>query len=107
MLNGRSVDLDGALKWSHGRTFVASGEKYQQNLAIRTEDTGHVSKFNFVLKHCFSLETFILKFIRSFLCTVRNCNILHLQDVVSRFLWQNGVYAGHCFIIHLPEGGQC
>ena len=66
MLNGRSVDLDGTLKWSHGRTFVAPGEKYQQNLAIRTEDTGHVSKFNFVLKHCFSLETFIPKFVAFF-----------------------------------------
>ena len=36
--------MDGTLKWSRGRTAVVQGERHQQNLAIRTEDTGHVSK---------------------------------------------------------------
>ena len=27
-----------------GRTVVVQGERHQQSLAIRTEDTGHVSK---------------------------------------------------------------
>ena len=27
-----------------GRTVVVQGEKHQRSLAIRTEDTGHVSK---------------------------------------------------------------
>ena len=44
LFNGRWVDLYGTLKWSRGRTIVAPGEKHQQSLAIRTEDTGHVSK---------------------------------------------------------------
>ena len=38
-----SEKQDGTLIWSRGRTIVAPGEKHQQNLAIRTEDTGHVS----------------------------------------------------------------
>ena len=59
-----------------------------------------------MLKHCFSLKTFIPKFV-AFFVPFRNCNIFHSQDVVSRFLRQNGVYAGHCFIIHLLGCGQC
>ena len=39
------IDLNGTLKWSLGRTVVVQlGERHQQRLAIRTEDTGHVSK---------------------------------------------------------------
>ena len=44
LLNRSSVDLDGTLKWSRGRTVVVQGERHQRNLAIRTEDTGHASK---------------------------------------------------------------
>ena len=44
LLNGSLVDLDGTLKWSRGRTVVVQGERHQRRLAIRTEDTGHVSK---------------------------------------------------------------
>ena len=57
---------------------------------------------NCALKHCFSLKTFIPKFV-AFSVPLGICNILHSQDAVSRFLRQNGVYAGHCFIIHLQE----
>ena len=44
-LNGDILlNLDGTLKWSRGRTVVVQGERHQWSLAIRTEDTGHVSK---------------------------------------------------------------
>ena len=32
---------------------------------------------------------------------------MHSQDVVLGHFGKTGVYAGHCFIIHLPGGGQC
>ena len=35
-----SVEMEG------GRTVVVQGERHQQSLAIRTEDTGHVSKLS-------------------------------------------------------------
>ena len=38
------IDLDGTLKWSLGKTVVVQGERHQRRLAIRTEDTRHVSK---------------------------------------------------------------
>ena len=43
-----------------GRTVVIQGERHQRSLAVRTEDTGHVSKLG--LKHCLSLQTFIPNF---------------------------------------------
>ena len=79
------------------------GERHQRSLAIRTEDTGHVSKL--CVKTLFISENYHSKF-RSFLCIVRNCNILHLQDVIRSHFDKTGVYASHCFIIHLPGGGQ-
>ena len=39
------LDVDGALKWIRARKVVVQGEKHQRSLAIRTEETGHVSKF--------------------------------------------------------------
>ena len=41
-----------------------TGEKHQQNLAIRTEDTGHVSKL--CVKTLFFSENFIPKFVAFF-----------------------------------------
>ena len=38
------IDLDGTLKWSLGRTVVFQRERDQRRLAIRAEDTRHVSK---------------------------------------------------------------
>ena len=35
--------MDGTLKWSCGRTVVVQGENHQRSLAIRADDTGHVS----------------------------------------------------------------
>ena len=32
---------------------------------------------------------------------------MHSQDVILGHLGKTGVYAGYCFIIHLPGGGQC
>ena len=86
-----------------GRTVVVQEERHQRSLAIRTEDTGHVSKL--CVKTFFISENFHSQF-RSFLCIVWNCNILHSQDVVLGHFGKTGVYAGHCFIIHLPVGGQ-
>ena len=71
-------------------------------MTIRTEDTGHVSKL--CVKTLFISENFHFYFC-SFLCIVRNCNILHSQDVVLGHFGKTGVYAGHCFIIHLLGDG--
>ena len=60
-----------------------------------------------MLKHCLALKTIILNFVAFFVGIVRNCNILNWKDVVLGHLSKTGVYAGHCFIIHLPGGGQC
>ena len=73
--------------------------------AVRVEDTGHVSKLC-VSKTLFTCENFHSQF-RSFICIVRNCIILHSQDGVLGHFDKTGVYAGHCFIIHLPGGGHC
>ena len=91
------------MKWSLGVgwTVIAQGERNQWRLAIRTEDTGHVGKL--CVKTLFISENFHSKF-RSFLCIVRN---FYSQDVVHGQFDKTGVYAGHCFIIHLPGGGQC
>ena len=59
-----------------------------------------------MLKHCLSLKTFIPNFV-IFLVSLGFCNILHSQDVVLGHFGKTGVYAGHCFIIHLPGGEQC
>ena len=72
--------------------------------ALRAENTGHVSKL--YVKTLFTSENFHFCF-RSFLCIVRNCIILHSQDVVLGHFGKTGVYAGHCFIIHLPGGEHC
>ena len=58
-----------------GRT-VVQGEKHQRSLAIRIEDTGHVSKLH--VKTLFISENYHSQF-RSFLCIVRDYNILHSQ----------------------------
>ena len=50
------IDLDGTLKWSLGRTVVVQGERHQWRLAIRTEDTQHVSKLS--VKTLFIFENF-------------------------------------------------
>ena len=44
-----------------GRTVVVQGERHQRSLAIRTEDTGHVSKL--CVKTLLSLKTFIPNFV--------------------------------------------
>ena len=68
------------------------------------EDTGHVSKLS--VKISFTSEN-VHSLFRSFLCIVRNCSILHSQDVVLGHFGKTGVYAGYCFIIYLPGGGHC
>ena len=50
------IDLDGTLKWSLGRTVVVQDERHQPRLAIRTEDTQHVSKL--FVKTLFISENF-------------------------------------------------
>ena len=55
------------------------GERYQRDLAIRTEDTGHVSKLR--VKTLFISKNFQ----RSFRCIVGNCNILQLPVVLGHF----------------------
>ena len=59
-----------------------------------------------MLKHCLSLKTFILNFV-AFFVLLGIAFILHSQDVVLGHFAKMGVYAGHCFIIHLPGGGHC
>ena len=50
------IDLDGTLKWSLVRAVVVQGERHQRRLAIRTEDTLHVSKL--CIKTLFISENF-------------------------------------------------
>ena len=50
------IDLDGTLKWSLGRTVVVQELRHQRRLAIRTEDTRHVSKL--CVKTLFISENF-------------------------------------------------
>ena len=59
-----------------------------------------------MLKHCLSLKTFIPNFV-AFFVALGIVIILHSQDVVLGHFGKTGVYAGHCFIIHLPGGGHC
>ena len=72
--------------------------------AVMAEDTGHVSKL--CVKTLFTSENCHSKF-RSFFCVGKTCIILHSHDVVLGYFSKTGVYAGHCFIIHLPGGGHC
>ena len=81
-----------------GRTVVVQGERHQRSLAIRTEDTGHVSKL--CVKTLFISGNYHFQF-HSFLCIVRICNILHLQDVVLGHFGKTGVYAGQP-LFHYP-----
>ena len=58
-----------------------------------------------MLKHCLSLKTIIPNFV-AFLVLSR----IAIPCVRKMSFWVNsatGVHAGHCFIIHLPGGGQC
>ena len=50
------IDLDWTLKWSLGRTVVVQELRHQRRLAIRTEDTRHVSKL--CVKTLFISENF-------------------------------------------------
>ena len=73
------------------RTVVVQGEKHRRSLAIRREDTGHVSKL--WVKTLFISENFHC-FFRSFICIVSSYNILRSQDVVFGHFGKTGVYAG-------------
>ena len=64
------IDLDGTLKWSLGRTVVVQEERHQRRLAIRTEDTQHVSKL--FVKTFISLKTFIPNFVAFIVHIIRN-----------------------------------
>ena len=79
-----------------GRTVVVQRERHQRRLAIRTEDTGHVSKL--------CVKTIIPNFV-AFLCIVWNCNILHSQDVVLGHFGKTGVYTGRP-LFHYPPPGR-
>ena len=82
-----------------GRTVIVQGERHQRSLAIRTEDTGHVSQFcvktlfipNFVT---FSVS---LEIVISCICkmsfSVTSAKREFTPAIVS--------------IIHLPAGGRC
>ena len=61
-----------------------------------------------MLKHCLTLKAFIPNFVAFFvlLGIALSCSRKMSFSVTSPF-GKTGVYAGHCFIIHLPGGGQC
>ena len=86
-----------------GRTVVVQGERHQRSLAIRTEDTGHVSK---LCVKTLSLKTIIPNFVAFFvsLGIVISCIRKMSFSVTST---KRELYAGHCFIIHLPGDGHC
>ena len=86
-----------------GRTVVVQGERHQRNLAIRREDTGHVSKL--CVKTLFFSENFpSYNFVAFFVSLGITISFIRkmLFSVKQEF-----TPAGHCFIIHLPGGGQC
>ena len=60
-----------------------------------------------MLKHCLSLKTIIPNFVAFFvsLGNVKSCIRKMSFSVTSAK--QEFTPAGHCFIIHLPGGGQC
>ena len=60
-----------------------------------------------MLKHCLSLETIISNFIAFFVSLgfVISCICKMSFSVTSAK--QEFTLASHCFIIHLPGGGQC
>ena len=59
-----------------------------------------------MLKHCFSLETFIPNFVAFFVPLGIIIFCIRKMSFLGIF-GKTGVYAGHYFIIHLPGGGQC
>ena len=75
--------MDGSLKWSRGRTVVVQGERHLQGLAIKTEDTGHVSKL--CVKTLFVSENFHSNFVAFFvsLGIVLSCICKMLFSVTS------------------------
>ena len=108
LLNGSWVDLDEILKWSCGRTVVVQGEKHQRSLAIYRSGEKTLDMWaNCVLKHCLSLKTFIPYFVAFFLSLVIVISFICKMSFLVTSAKQEFTPVGHCFIIHLPEGGQC
>ena len=62
---------------------------------------------NCVLKHCLSLKTFIANFIDFFVSLGFVISRTRKMSFSVGHFSKTGVYAGHCFIIHLPGGGHC
>ena len=96
--------MDGTLKWSCKRIVIAQGEMHQQSLVIRIEKScegrRHLTSE--------SLKTFIPNFVAFFvLLGIALSFIRKMSSLVTWPFGKTGVYAGHCFTIHLPEGGQC
>ena len=80
------------------------GERHQRSLAIRAEDTGHVSKL--CVKTLFISE----KFHSSLYCYTLGTVISAFARCRSRLLRATSAkrefYAGHCIIIHLPGDSE-
>ena len=103
LLNGSWVDLDGTLKWRVERQLLFKERGISE--AWRSRQKTMDMWANCVLKHCLSLKTIIPNFV-AFLVSLR----IAISCVRKMSFWVNsatGVDAGHCFIIHLPGGGQC
>ena len=90
----------GTLKWFKERG-ISGAWRSGSRKAVRAEDTGHESKL--CVKTLFTSENSHSLF-RSFLCIVRICILVHLQDVFLGHFGKTGF--GHCFIIHFPGGGH-
>ena len=103
LLNESRVNLDGTLKWSSGRTVVVQGEKHRRSLAIRTEDTGHVSKL--CVKT--SLKTFVPNFVAFFVSLGIVISYIRMMSFAVTSAKREFTPTGHCFIIHFPVGGHC
>ena len=60
-----------------------------------------------MLKHCLSLKTFIPNFVAFFVSLAVVISCVRKMSLSVTSAKQEFTPAGHCFIIHLPGGGQC
>ena len=60
-----------------------------------------------MLKHCLSLKTIIPNFVAFFVLLGIVISCIRKMSFSVTSAKQEFTPAGHCFIIHLPGGGQC
>ena len=96
LLNGSWVDLDGTLKW-----------RVEGQLLLKERNISELEMWaNCVLKHRLSLKTFIPNFVAFFVSLAIVISYIRKMSFSVTSAKREFTPAGHCFIIHLPWGGQ-